>query len=99
MELPTQPTSSPNTETPFAITSPTRVRISTTKLCVLNSRNFADPMASDANRDISMGSSPPPVPATDDEPKYGGYSRFEIELEVRIHPSFSLLASLTLNPP
>jgi mediator of RNA polymerase II transcription subunit 31 len=41
-------------------------------------------MASDANRDISMGSSPPPVPATDDEPKYGGYSRFEIELEVRI---------------
>ncbi|KAI2617126.1 SOH1-domain-containing protein [Hypoxylon sp. NC1633] len=27
-----------------------------------------------------MEDSPPPVPA-DDEPKYGGYSRFEIELE------------------
>lgn len=40
-------------------------------------------MASDANRDISMGSSPP-APAADDEPKYGGYSRFEIELEVSI---------------
>lgn len=35
-----------------------------------------------------MGSSPPPVPASDDEPKYGGYSRFEIELEVRIHHHF-----------
>jgi hypothetical protein len=42
-----------------------------------------DTMTSAANLDIPMSSSPPPVPATDDEPKYGGYSRFEIELEVR----------------
>ncbi|KAK5991044.1 Mediator of RNA polymerase II transcription subunit 31 [Cladobotryum mycophilum] len=37
-------------------------------------------MASDAPQDISMGSPPPQVP-DDGEPKYGGYSRFEIELE------------------
>lgn len=49
-------------------------------------------MASDANRDVSMdSSSPPPVPATDDEPSYGGYSRFEIELEVRTRHFFSKL--------
>ncbi len=39
-------------------------------------------MASEAPQDVSMAS-PPPVPAGDDETKFGGYSRFEIELEVR----------------
>ncbi|UKZ81152.1 hypothetical protein TrVFT333_008923 [Trichoderma virens FT-333] len=39
-------------------------------------------MASEAPQDVSM-SSPPAIPASDQdqEPKYGGYSRFEIELE------------------
>ncbi|KAL7913483.1 mediator of RNA polymerase II transcription subunit 31 [Trichoderma velutinum] len=39
-------------------------------------------MASEAPQDVSM-SSPPTVPAADQDqvPKYGGYSRFEIELE------------------
>ncbi|KAL7947223.1 mediator of RNA polymerase II transcription subunit 31 [Trichoderma barbatum] len=37
-------------------------------------------MASEAPQDVSM-SSPPAVPAADQEPKYGGYTRFEIELE------------------
>lgn len=37
--------------------------------------------------DIKMGDAPPAPPATDEpaadeEPKYGGYSRFELELEV-----------------
>lgn len=34
-------------------------------------------------------SSPPSVPAADEEPKYGGYSRFEIELEVSHDPAIS----------
>ncbi|CAM1501793.1 Fc.00g037770.m01.CDS01 [Cosmosporella sp. VM-42] len=38
-------------------------------------------MASEPAQDVQMGS-PPPVPApADTEPKYGGFSRFEIELE------------------
>ncbi|KAH7158148.1 SOH1-domain-containing protein [Dactylonectria estremocensis] len=38
-------------------------------------------MATDDPQDVVMGSpSPAPVPA-DTEPKYGGFSRFEIELE------------------
>ncbi|TFB00981.1 Mediator of RNA polymerase II transcription subunit 31 [Trichoderma ghanense] len=37
-------------------------------------------MASGAPQDVSMTSTPA-VPAADEEPKYGGYSRFEIELE------------------
>ncbi|ETS00138.1 hypothetical protein MKX07_004183 [Trichoderma sp. CBMAI-0711] len=37
-------------------------------------------MASEAPQDVSMTSTPA-VPAADEEPKYGGYSRFEIELE------------------
>ncbi|KAM0356135.1 hypothetical protein ACHAPU_000530 [Fusarium lateritium] len=40
-------------------------------------------MATESSQDVSMGS-PPPAPAQEDqeqEPKYGGYSRFEIELE------------------
>ncbi|KAM5346800.1 hypothetical protein ACJ41O_009805 [Fusarium nematophilum] len=38
-------------------------------------------MAAEGPQDVVMGS-PPPVPAqTDTEPKYGGFSRFEIELE------------------
>jgi mediator of RNA polymerase II transcription subunit 31 len=40
-------------------------------------------MAEEASQDVSMGSSPPAPTQTDQEPKYGGYSRFEIELEVR----------------
>lgn len=40
-------------------------------------------MTTEDIQDVQMGS-PPPAPATDDkEPTYGGYSRFEIELEVR----------------
>lgn len=35
-----------------------------------------------ATDDVKMGS--PPAPPTDGEDKYGGYSRFEIELEVRL---------------
>ncbi|KAH0495632.1 hypothetical protein TgHK011_009167 [Trichoderma gracile] len=37
-------------------------------------------MASEAPQDVSMTSTPA-VPPADEEPKYGGYSRFEIELE------------------
>lgn len=40
-------------------------------------------MASEAHQDVAMGS---PGPVSDEEPKYGGYSRFEIELEVRKEP-------------
>lgn len=48
--------------------------------------------------DMKMSQSPPnaPVATHDDEPKYGGYTRFEIELEVRRAPlpcSSSLLLS------
>jgi mediator of RNA polymerase II transcription subunit 31 len=43
-------------------------------------------MASEAPQDVSMTSTPA-VPAADEEPKYGGYSRFEIELEVKLSPS------------
>ncbi len=37
-----------------------------------------------ASQDVSMDSPPPAPPAKDgsEEPMYGGYSRFEIELEV-----------------
>ncbi|XEV04024.1 hypothetical protein FSHL1_009311 [Fusarium sambucinum] len=38
-------------------------------------------MAEEASQDVSMGSPPPASTQTDQEPKYGGYSRFEIELE------------------
>lgn len=38
-------------------------------------------MASEAPQDVNMAS-PPPVPSGDSEVKFGGYSRFEIELEV-----------------
>ncbi|KAF7548763.1 hypothetical protein G7046_g8560 [Stylonectria norvegica] len=37
-------------------------------------------MASETQPDVQMGS-PPPAPPSTSEPKYGGYSRFEIELE------------------
>ena len=40
-------------------------------------------MAAEASQDVPMGSPPPAHAQTDTEPKYGGYSRFEIELEVR----------------
>jgi mediator of RNA polymerase II transcription subunit 31 len=40
-------------------------------------------MAEEASQDVSMGSPPPAPTQTEQEPKYGGYSRFEIELEVR----------------
>ncbi|TWU75204.1 hypothetical protein ED733_005046 [Metarhizium rileyi] len=36
-------------------------------------------MAADASKDIAVNVSPPAPPT--DEPMYGGYSRFEIELE------------------
>ncbi|POR36931.1 Uncharacterized protein TPAR_02870 [Tolypocladium paradoxum] len=40
-------------------------------------------MSSQAAQDVPVASPPPPAPpaATDEEPMYGGYSRFEIELE------------------
>lgn len=38
----------------------------------------------------------PPAPPTDDEPKYGGYSRFELELEV-CSPSPGPVASMVGN--
>ncbi|KAL6871802.1 mediator of RNA polymerase II transcription subunit 31 [Trichoderma novae-zelandiae] len=38
-------------------------------------------MASEAPQDVSMTSTPAVAAAADQEPKYGGYSRFEIELE------------------
>lgn len=46
-------------------------------------------MASEAPQDVSMSSTPavPPAADQDQEPKYGGYSRFEIELEVSHHDS------------
>ncbi|KPM40446.1 hypothetical protein AK830_g6116 [Neonectria ditissima] len=38
-------------------------------------------MATEASQDVMMDSPPPPSAPTDSEPKYGGFSRFEIELE------------------
>ncbi|GKU12098.1 unnamed protein product [Fusarium langsethiae] len=38
-------------------------------------------MTEEASQDVSMGSPPPAPTQTEQEPKYGGYSRFEIELE------------------
>ncbi|KAK6713955.1 suppressor of hpr1 [Fusarium graminearum] len=38
-------------------------------------------MAEETPQDVSMESPPPAPMQTDQEPKYGGYSRFEIELE------------------
>ena len=48
-------------------------------------------MSAEASQDVSMESpAPAPTPAqADQEPKYGGYSRFEIELEVRSYPTLS----------
>jgi hypothetical protein len=42
-------------------------------------------------QDVAMtdNQSPPPIPA--EEPKYGGFTRFEIELEVRINAVLSEL--------
>lgn len=40
-------------------------------------------MTDKTTQDVHMGSPPAPAAPTDDEIKYGGYSRFEIELEVR----------------
>lgn len=39
-------------------------------------------MATEDSQDIPMGSPPEPPAEVDQEPKYGGYSRFEVELEV-----------------
>lgn len=48
-------------------------------------------MASAAAQDISMGSplAPGAADADQEEPKYGGFSRFEIELEVSACPKLS----------
>lgn len=47
--------------------------------------------------DIQMGDAPP-QPEENNEPKYGGYSRFELELEVRAgHLSGGLFYMLTLS--
>ena len=46
----------------------------------------------DGNNDVPMGSSPPAIPSQT-EPKYGGYSRFEIELEVANQHQFPRLRS------
>jgi len=47
-------------------------------------------MATEDSQDIPMGSPPEPPAEVDREPKYGGYSRFEVELEVCLFaPSFS----------
>lgn len=55
-------------------------------------------MASEAPQDVSMSSTPavPPAADQDQEPKYGGYSRFEIELEVSHHDSHH---SISHSPP
>jgi mediator of RNA polymerase II transcription subunit 31 len=44
-------------------------------------------MATESSQDVPMGSPPPAPIQADQEPKYGGYSRFEIELEVCLHPA------------
>lgn len=49
-------------------------------------------MAADASQDVPMDMSPPAPPT--DEPMYGGYSRFEIELEVQ-----AALSPLRLQSP
>ncbi|KAJ9420560.1 SOH1-domain-containing protein [Fusarium oxysporum] len=38
-------------------------------------------MAAEDSQDVPMGSPPEPPAQVDQEPKYGGYSRFEVELE------------------
>lgn len=47
-------------------------------------------MSTDVPQDAATKSPPaPPSGANEDEPRYGGYTRFEIELEVRYSPSHS----------
>ncbi|KAF6837460.1 mediator of rna polymerase ii transcription subunit 31 [Colletotrichum plurivorum] len=43
--------------------------------------------------------SQPPAPPADNEPVYGGFTRFEIELEVIPSPSRPRLPSIRANPP
>lgn len=52
----------------------------------LTTRRIPFEMAALPSQDVTMGSPPPAPASTDTEALYGGYSRFEIELEVRQAP-------------
>jgi hypothetical protein len=45
---------------------------------------------------MSENQAPPPIPA--EEPKYGGFTRFEIELEVSFAPWLSSIFAVLLSP-
>lgn len=74
----------PNTHPSIALTSTTATTVSQVPRLAT--------MAADASQDVPMDMSPPAPPT--DEPMYGGYSRFEIELEVQ-----AALFSLRLQSP